>query len=144
VVTEKNVLIVSMHEPGKPDVRLICGDYSDGDRVPPRRQSTAQPQRVGDDGPSADDYIGNRRLMDLPCGTKGPATRRDAREPGGRRDGVSRDINRGVALSARTSTTAPIRANDSFKWPRTYVNSNTARMKPCRRNAIRVRTVTEY
>ena len=35
-------------------------------------------------------------------------------------------------------------ANDPIEWPRTHVNSNTARTKPCRRNAIRVRTVTEY
>jgi hypothetical protein len=34
-------------------------------------------------------------------------------------------------------------ANDPIEWPRTHVNSNTARMKPCRRNAIRVRTETE-
>jgi hypothetical protein len=183
------VLIFSMHRPGKPDVRLICDDYSvapqtrallpgeyraasrgfqkskcsdplrgrnvgetdapsnrdtstdlvpgagpsSGDRVPSRRQSTAQLQRVCHGGPSPDHCIGDRRLMDLPGGTKVLAANRDAREPGGRRDRVSRDIHRGAALSASTSTTAPVRANDPFEWPRTYVNTNTARMKPCLR-----------
>ena len=186
---EKNVLIFSMHGPGKPDVRLICGDCSvvprtialttrrvsrsvarlsekqmqrsasrkkgrsndapsnrdtgtdvvpgadpgSGDLVPSRRQSTAQLQRVGDGRPSPDHCIGGRRLMDLPGGRTGLATRRDARERGGCRDRVSHDIERGAALSASTSTTAPVRANDPVEWPRTYVNKNTAWMAPCRR-----------
>ena len=158
-------MIFSIPGPSKPDVRLICADYSvvprtialatgrvsrsvarisekqtqrsasrkkgrsndapsnrdtgtdvvpgadpgSGDLVPSRRQSTAQLQRVGDGGPSPAHRIGKRRLMDLPGGTTGLATNRDAPEPGGRRDRVSRDIQRGATLSASKSTTASVR-----------------------------------
>jgi hypothetical protein len=81
--------------------------------------------------------------MDLPGGTKGLGTNRDAPEPGARRQPVSRDIEGGAALSAGTSTNCAGSAKDPIEWPRTNVKSNAARMKPFRRAAIRARTVTE-